>query len=237
MTEMEAFFRLHDGLEREGPGSAEDVAWAAALAGVHRNARMLDAGCGAGADVPALLAAAPEGHVVAVDAHEPFVERVRAAHAGDPRVVARAGDMLEPEGPFDLIWSAGAVYFRGIATALAGWREALAPGGAVAFSEPCFFVDTPSEGARAFWDGHETLFEAELACAVEDAGYRTLGARRLSDEAWEAYYGPLDARVALLRPGADAALSAALDQSETEAAGWRAHRRETGYLLTVAVPR
>lgn len=237
MTDMEAFFRLHDGLEREGPGSAEDVAWAAAIADVPRNARILDAGCGAGADVPALLAAAPEGHVVAVDSHEPFIERVRAAHADEPRVSARTGDMLAPEGPFDLIWSAGAVYFRGIAATLAGWRDALAPHGAVAFSEPCFFVESPSEDARAFWDGYETLSEAELSRAVADAGYRTLGARRLSDEAWEAYYGPLDARVALLRPGADAALSATLDESEAEAAGWRAHRRETGYLLTVAVPR
>ena len=30
----DAFFTLHDGLDREGPGLAEDVAWAVALAGV-----------------------------------------------------------------------------------------------------------------------------------------------------------------------------------------------------------
>ncbi len=57
-------------------------------------------------------------------------------------------------GPFDLIWSAGALYFLGVTDGLTGWRAALAPGGAVAFSEPCFFTDTPSDAARAFWDGY-----------------------------------------------------------------------------------
>jgi len=232
----DAFFLLHDGLTREGPGEPADVAWATALAGTPPVARILDAGTGAGGDIRALLAAAPEGRVLAVDTHPPFVAHISATYRDDPRVTAEAVDMLAPEGPFDLIWSAGAVYFHGPGTALAAWRPRLAPGGAVAFSEPCFFTETPSEAARAFWDGYVPQTEAALAAEIAGAGFRALGTRRLGDAAWEAYFGPLDARIATLRPGAGADLTAVLDEAEAEAAAWRACRAETGYLLTVAVP-
>jgi hypothetical protein len=46
----------------------------------------------------------------------------------------------------------------------------------------------------------------------------------------------MEARIARLRPGADAALSQVLDMAEAEIAGWRAHRHETGYLLSVVRP-
>ena len=64
-----------------------------------------------------------------------------------------------------------------------------------------------------------------------------LGQRRLSDAAWEAYFTPLDARIAALRTrGADPALAQVLDEAEEEAACWRAHRDEYGYLLSVVRP-
>ena len=109
----------------------------------------------------------------------------------------------------------------------------------VAFSEVCWFTDTPSDRARALWeaDGYVVQNEAGIADQIDAAGYEVLGRRRLSDAAWEAYYGPLDARIAALRPGADDALPAVLDEAEEEAACWRAHRDEFGYLLHVVRPK
>lgn len=227
---MSAFFTLHADLPREGPGLPEDVAWAAALAGLADDARICDAGCGPGGDIPALLAAAPEGHVTAIDTHAAFVAQVPA----DPRVTARVGDMGAIEGPYDFIWCAGAMYFLGVTDALRLWRDALVTGGAVAFSEPCLFADTPA--ARDLWEGYPATDEAGIAAQVAAAGYRTLGTRRLSDAAWEAYYVPMEARIAALRPGADDALNAVLDDGAAEIAAWRAVRAETGYLLSVVVP-
>ncbi|KMW57525.1 Methyltransferase type 12 [Candidatus Rhodobacter oscarellae] len=143
-----AFFTLHQGLIREGPGEAADVAWAAEMAGLGRDARICDVACGPGADIPALLQAAPEGKVTAVDAHKPFIEELNMRVGADKRVVPYVGKMDKLKGPFDLIWCAGAVYFIGIEKALGAWRYALAKGGHVAFSEPCFFTDAPSQGAR-----------------------------------------------------------------------------------------
>jgi len=235
---MTAFFEVHKDLPREEPGEAADVDWALGLAGVSEDAALCDAGCGPGDDIAALLAHVPQGRVLAVDAHAPFAEAAAARFAKDPRVTARAGDMAaladQPEAPFDLIWCAGALYFLGVEAGLTTFRNALKAGGFVAFSEPVFFTDTPSEEARVFWDGYVPSTEAELRAQVQAAESEVLGARRLSDAAWENYYRPMEARIATLRPGADAALTEALDTNAAEAAAWRRVKGETGYMLVVA---
>jgi len=78
---------------------------------------------------------------------------------------------------------------------------------------------------------------ATLEARIAAAGYDLCGLRVLSDAAWEAYYTPLDARAARLRPGAEAALARVLDEAEAEAALWRAHRDAFGYALAVVRPR
>lgn len=233
----EAFFTLHADLPREGPGETADVAWAAGVAGLGKAARILDAASGPGGDIGALLRAAPEGHLTAIDLHAPFIEAARARWGADPRVTLLAGDMTEPTGPFDFIWCAGAVYFLGIEAALCAWAPRLAAGGAIAFSEPCLFTDTPAPGAIAFWEGYARLTDAEgIAAQVRAAGYEMLATRALGEIAWNGYYRPMEARIAALRPGADEALTKVLDMAETEIALWRAHKAETGYLLCVVRP-
>jgi trans-aconitate methyltransferase len=227
-----AFYHLYAELPRAGPGEPGDVRWALGLAGTPPGARILDAGCGPGGDLPTLLEH-PGARITAVDSHAPFVDSVRAAH---PQVTAFAGDMATAEGPFDLIWCAGALYFLGLASGLAAFRPRLAERGAIAFSEPCHFADAPSAEAVAFWQGYPARSEARLRADVEVAGYRILGTRRLSDAAWEAYYRPLEARAAALRPGAPPDLLRVIDEAEAEAALWRRVKAETGYLLIVAVP-
>lgn len=235
---MHAFFTLHRDLPREGPGEAADIHWAAGLAGTPRDAQMADVGCGPGADIAALLEVAPDGHVTALDTTAHFVAAAREKFEGDPRVTALNADMARIMNDYDLIWCAGAIYFLGVTKALRAWRKSLHRGGVVAFSQACWFSDDRSDRAREMWarEYPDMTDEAGVLAQVAEAGYEALGTRRLSDAAWEAYFGPLDARIAALRPGADAALEAVLDEAEEEAASWRAHRDEYGYLLVVARP-
>lgn len=237
--DRESFFRLHADLPREGPGETADVAWAAEVANVPASARILDAASGPGGDIGALLRAAPDGHITAIDLHAPFIEAARTRWQHDPRVSLRVGDMSVPKGPFDLIWCAGAVYFLGIEAALTAWRDALSPGGVVAFSEPCFFTDAPTDAARAFWDGEglEIGTAERIAQRVDAAGFETLATRALSDVAWESYFRPLEDRIARLRPAADARLVAVIDKAASEYKEWQACKRETGYLLSVVRPK
>jgi SAM-dependent methyltransferase len=233
----EVFFTVHADLPREGPGETADVAWAAEVAGLTSRVRILDAACGPGGDLGALLRVAARGSVTAIDKHAPFIEAATARWGKDARVTLLTGDYLAPDGPFDFIWSAGAVYFVGIDTALTAWRGALAEGGAIAFSEPCLFTDTPSEGAIAFWEGYERLTDAQgIAAQVTAAGFETVATRVISDIAWESYFRPMQDRLRKLRRGADERLLEVIEAHEAEIAGWRAHKAETGYLLSVVRP-
>lgn len=235
--DMTAFFRLHNGLDREGPGAPEEVTWAVEQAGASGATRVLDAGAGPGGDVPALRAAMPRADILAVDTHAPFIDDLNARFAGDPKVTGQEGDMMTADGRFDFIWCAGAIYFVGVTEALRGWRAALAPGGAVAFSQACLFRPDPPAAVDTLFEGYPVAHAAGIQAQVEAAGYELLATRPVSDAAWEAYYQPMEARIAALRPGADAALAAVLGEAETEIATWRTHRRAFGYLLCVSRPR
>jgi trans-aconitate methyltransferase len=233
----QAFFALHRGLPREGPGAPEDVAWAAAVAELRPDARILDAACGPGADIPALRGAAPRGQIVAIDKVAQFVAQARKAYGDLPNVQIDRGDMAKITGPYDFIWCAGAVYFLGVTQALDHWKPALAKGASVAFSQVCWFTDTPSDAARAGWaDYPDMTNEAGVLAQIEAAGYRCLATRRLSEAAWEAYYTPLDARIAALEPGDSAPMRQVLAEARAEAALWRREREAFGYLLCVVQP-
>jgi SAM-dependent methyltransferase len=228
----DAFHRLYSDIPRAGPGEPADVRWALDAAGTPDGARILDAGCGPGGDIATLLQHLG-AQVTAVDSHPPFIEAIRARH---PEATAFAGDMATAEGPFDFIWCAGALYFLGLASGLAAFRPRLAEDGAIAFSEPCLFTETPSPEAKAFWDDYPARTEARLRDDVEGAGYRIIATRRLSDAAWDAYYTPLLARAAALRPHADPDLLRVILAAEAEAALWSRVKGETGYLLVLARP-
>lgn len=232
-----AFFTLHRDLPREAPGDRASLAWALDCAGTPARARILDAGCGPGADLALLAQLRPGADLTGMDLHLPFIDRLRA---GQPGVRAVAGDMLAPEGLFDLIWSAGAAYGPGVAAALAAWSPHLVPGGAVAFTDCLWRTARPSAPARAFW-GRDYPGMCDLPAhlaRVEGAGWRVKGARWLGEAAWAAYYGPLGQRIATLRPAAatDAALADVLDAAQAEIDLWRQHGSDYGYYLTVAVP-
>ena len=232
-----SFFTLYRELAREGPGEAADVAWAVARAGLPVDAAICDVACGSGADIAALLAACPGGQVSALDGQAHFIDEARARVAGDTRVSLMVSDMGHIGGPYDFIWCAGAVYFLGVTEALNLWRRALKPGGVIAFSEPCWWSDTPSLQSRENWAEYGAMTnQAGIARRVQAAGFEVLATRRLSAQAWENYYTPLAARIDRLRPGADQELAAVLDESAKEIAVWRALGDEFGYLLSVVRP-
>ena len=232
-----AFFTLHRDLPREGPGEAADVAWAAETAGLSPRAEIADVACGPGGDIAALLAAAPEGHVTALDKTPHFAQAARVLRGEDPRVTVLCADMVRIMNTYDMIWCAGAVYFLGVTEALSLWRKSLKPGGVIAFSEPCWFGEARPAAAQALFADYPAMTGAGgIDARVAAAGYETLATRRLSDTAWENYLTPLDARIAALRPRADAALLTVLDEAAEEAACWRAYGDAFGYQLLLVRP-
>ncbi|MEP5730243.1 MAG: class I SAM-dependent methyltransferase [Sulfitobacter sp.] len=235
---MQAFYQLHRDLPREGPGEAADIHWAAKVAGTQATAKIADVGCGPGGDIRTLLDVAPQGQITALDKTPHFVEAARAVWRDDGRVTVLKADMATIHNQYDMIWCAGAVYFMGVTEALTAWRKSLKPGGVVAFSELCWFTKTPSKRAQEYWEQYPAMTDIPgVQTRIEAAGFEVLDTRKLSDAAWEGYLGPIDTRIQDLRPDADAALCAVLDEAEEEAACWRAHKNDFGYLLSVVRPK
>ena len=237
MSKAEAFLTLHRNLPREGPGEPADVAWVGQQVQLPENALICDIACGPGADIGPLLELAPGASVVAIDHNPQFLGQVADVWTGDPRVDVRLADMTVPGGRYDLIWCAGAAYFHGVRISLETWRTSLTNDGVIAFSEPCFWNDPPSEIVAEIWSGYpEMSGEAGIAERVEAAGYETIATRRLADSAWEAYYGPLLERMNELYQDADDDLRAVLREAAAEIAAWNEYGDEFGYLLSVVRP-
>ena len=235
---MEAFFLIHSDLTREGPGDEDSLTWALSQITLPEAPHILDAGCGPGADIPGLMAHRPKATIDARDTHAPYIDRVQAACANDPRVTASTRDMAKPDGPYDLIWSAGSLYFLGIHEGLTIWRDHLTPDGTVAFSQICWTDQRTSDAARSFWQAYPDMQDADgVQAETQSAGYRILAHRFLPQAAWANYYDPLQARIVSLRnANPDPDLQTALDAEQAEIDLWRAHGSEYGYLQVVAVP-
>lgn len=235
---MTEFFQIHEGLPREGPGDDESLDWALSQITLPNAPRILDAGCGPGADIPGLLAHRPKAQIEACDTHKPFINTVLAIFADDPRVTASTEDMADPDGQYDLIWCAGALYFLGVRAGLSGWRDHLTNNGTVIFTE-LSWTDAPrSATSTDFWAQYDAMQHWHgVLDDTRAAGYRVIAHRFLPPAAWACYYDPLQERVTALRAANPSpALTSALNAEQAEIDLWHAHGDEYGYLQVVAQP-
>jgi len=211
MTLSADFYRLYEGLPRQGPGSDELTLRALGSCGaIPPSPRVLDLGCGSGRQT-LVLARALRSRVLALDNHAPFLRELerRAAEAslGD-LVETRCADMGAPgvaTGAFDLIWSEGAIYILGFENGLRTWRPLLAPGGRLAVTECSWLGDDPPVEVREFWQAAYPMM-GSIPANCERArrvGFEVLDAFPLPASAWwDDYYRPLLARVQQLEPEA-----------------------------------
>lgn len=242
----DAFFALHHGLPRQGPGSDSTTRRLLALAGpLPERPRVLDLGCGPGRSA-LFLAAEAGAEVTAVDTHEPFLDELRASAAargldGSVRPLnADMGDLPFPDGSFDLVWAESSVFVLGFDRALAAWRRLLAPGGTLVLTECVWTTGEPGPVARAFWEEHYPLrtVTGNAAAAVE-AGYHVLGAFTQPDGDWAEYYGPLSDRAEAADTSVPG-MAEAVAGARAEIALRREHGTDYGYagfVLRPADPR
>jgi SAM-dependent methyltransferase len=202
------FYEIFEALPRQGPGDRGSTERALALLpSLTPSQRVLDIGCGSGAQTLD-LARATEAHIVAIDLHEPFVSRLteRVAELGlAERVETRVGDMNDLEladGSFDVIWCEGAIFIIGFAKGLATWRRLLVPGGHMVVSELCWLrADRPADLVSFFETEGADIdnMDARREAIVEN-GYRLVGDFVLPAVGWwDNYYVPLGAELERFR--------------------------------------
>jgi serine/threonine-protein kinase HipA len=236
----EAFFRLFEGLPRQGPGS--DACTREALRRLPElpaAPRVLDLGCGSGRST-LVLAHALRTEVIAVDNHQPFLDQLRDS-ARERRLAdlidIRCADMAAPglpQGSIDLLWSEGAIYLLGFEEGLRLWRPLLRPGGCLAASECSWLcAEPPAEAAAFFRDGYPGMAGIrENVARARAAGFDPIDHFTLPPEAWwDEYYTPLEQRMACLAPTADSELVAVIDETRREIELFRSYGDSYGYVF------
>ena len=215
---MRAIHEIFDpSLPRLAPGDdactrrALDLLFNGGLGCLSRDFRVLDVGCGNGAQ--SLCLARELGcPVTAVDNHPPYLDELqrRAAAEGlDHLITTRCADMNaldEKDGQFDLVWAEGSAFVMGIPEALRAWRALLKPGGALGFTDLVWLRPEAPAGCRDFFARFGiTMPEAwALPETIADCGYELVNSFTLPEAAWwQSFYGPLGERLQGYQPSED----------------------------------
>ena len=238
------FYELFSGLPRQGPGNASSTRRALGFVpDVGRRTRIIDIGCGTGAQTLVLADSSP-CRIVAIDNHPPFVDTLNrsARELGiEDRLEARVADMHRldfADGSFELIWCEGAIYNMGVEAALRDWRRLLRRNGHIAFTEVCWRKPEPPAPCVAFWKREYPAIcdTPALLKAVEACGYETVTHFPLPASAWwDDYYRPLQDNVTafweLHHDDPDARTLA--EQCQEEIDTWHAYSQFYGYEFLV----
>jgi SAM-dependent methyltransferase len=169
--------------------------------------RILDLGCGLGGQT-LTLARHTEGPILALDNHQAYLdELVRRAQAVglSGRIQAVLKDMRTlkaDDGPFDLIWSEGALFVVGFREGLATCHSLLTPGGGLAASELCWLrPDPPADCRQFFAEAYPAMTDVAAALsAIRSAGYEMLGHFAVPESTWwSSYCHPVEERLRGLR--------------------------------------
>lgn len=240
---MEIFFKIYEGLNREGPGSYEMTQRAFNICvPLPDSPNVLELGCGSGG-ATMHLASLCNGTITATDVYQPFLDRVteRAVeHGVSDRVTAVKKDMGALDflpGQFDLIWCEGAAYIMGVDKAMAYWSQFLKEGGYIVYSDAVWLTPDVPDEVKAYWaEGYAAMRTAqENIQAGEACGYRSCGHFIIDDLCWVDFYADVEQRLDAIEPvyGDDPDGRAIIDMTRKEIRLYRAHPGLYGYAMHV----
>jgi len=236
---MVYFFEIYGTLPRAGPGDDASTRKAyRMMKNVPKNPKILDIGCGPGMQTME-LARLSKGKVVALDNHQPFLDRVNKdakALGLSQHVETLSQDMntmdFKPES-FDIIWAEGALYQMGFENGLKICRPMLKKNGYIGVTELVWLKDNPSPEAREWAKEYEAIKNVpDNISLFHNNGYEVIGRFTLPVSSWsENYYDPMQERINELRKKYrdNAAAAEVIDSAQLEINGFKKCSGEVGY--------
>lgn len=198
MDYMQCIQELFKGTYRQGPGTDEATLKALSYVEVPSKGKILDLGCGTGAQTMALLKNTG-AQVTALDLFQGFLDTLyqNAAAAGfKARLKTLRGDMNTldfPEGEFDAIWSEGAIFIMGFENGIKEWKKYLKPGGYLVVSEASFMKSSLPPELENYWKNAYGSMGTDMSnkdSAIRQ-GYEVIADFPLGKQGWLDYYAAL----------------------------------------------
>ena len=165
-------------LERMNAGHHEELAeWGLGYLQFAGDERMLDIGCGGGANLQRLLERAPQGHATGIDYAPLAVEMSREVNAraiADGRCNVLEGDVRAlpfEDGTFDLVVAFETVYFWDMPVGFSEVRRVLRPGGQFLVCNEANGTDPDAQEVADGIPGMVIPTGSQLADLLQAAGF------------------------------------------------------------------
>ena len=232
---------LFGGLSKLGPGDDSHTRQMLHMLPRQDFRLVVDAGCGTGRQ-SLVLARELDTLIHCVDTHRPFLDELwfRAEGAGLEHLVQTHHlDMRYLGAAFegiDLLWSEGAAYNLGFASAMTAWAAAIKPEGCAVVSECSWLCNDPPPAARRFWQSsYPTMATVgENLRTAETSGFRCSSTHILPKSAWmEGYYEELEVRARNLIEHQDAMVQSLATGTLEEIALFRTAGDSYGYVFYI----
>lgn len=190
-------FEFYENLDRQGPGSYSSTEKALKFIENYKDKKsILDLGCGAGRQTLDLLDLT-SSDITAVDLHQNFLDYLSeeaSAFGFNDRVktlCVSIDDVPMNFGPFDIVWSEGALYNIGLENGLEVVKKYLMKNGYLAFSELCWHTKNPSPELIEYWEVNypDIDFVDEKIKLLKSKGYEIISHFSLPETDWiDNYY-------------------------------------------------
>lgn len=237
--ESEIFFQIHQDLPRESPGGNAFTRQAFEQLPPISQPRILDIGCGPGTQTLELARLTPDGQLIAIDIHQPYLDFLQAqaeALGWADRITCLNQSMFElpfPQHMFDIIWAEGSIYFLGFEQGLKQLNALIEPGGYLVVSELVWLKQDKPQEAEEFWQlGYPGMQTVEnLVQIIPTCGYTVIHHFTLPETAWWNYYAAVETRINELKSlyANDALALGVLQDEEREIELYRQYSNAYGY--------